>query len=117
MQIIESKDYEKIKEAVFKYGGVQTSIYNALRSSQSSSPYYNKSTDAYCYIGTEKPNHDVVIVGWDDSYSKDNLTLISRVMEHLSVRTAGEIISGKTASFIFPIMIQTLEHIMLFIRI
>lgn len=72
MQIIESKDYEKIKEAVFKYGGVQTSIYNALRSSQSSSPYYNKSTDAYCYIGTEKPNHDVVIVGWDDSYSKDN---------------------------------------------
>ena len=72
MQIIESKDYEKIKEAVFKYGGVQTSIYNALRSSQYSSPYYNKSTDAYCYIGTEKPNHDVVIVGWDDSYSKDN---------------------------------------------
>ena len=72
MQIIESKDYEKIKEAVFKYGGVQTSIYNALRSSQSSSPYYNKSTNAYCYIGTEKPNHDVVIVGWDDSYSKDN---------------------------------------------
>jgi C1A family cysteine protease len=35
MQIIESKDYEKIKEAVFKYGGVQTSIYNALRSSTS----------------------------------------------------------------------------------
>ena len=24
--------------------------------------FYNKSTDAYCYIGTEKPNHDVVIV-------------------------------------------------------
>ena len=30
MQIIESKDYEKIKEAVFKYGGVQTSIYTDL---------------------------------------------------------------------------------------
>ena len=45
------------------------------------------------------------------------LTLISREMEHLSVRTAGEIISGETASFIFPIMIQILEHIMLFIRI
>lgn len=72
MQIIESKDYEKIKEAIFKYGGVQTSIYNALRSSQSQSPYYNKETNSYCYIGTEKPNHDVVIIGWDDSYSKDN---------------------------------------------
>ena len=38
--------------------------------------YYNKSTDAYCYIGTEKPNHDVVIVGWDDSYSKDNFRCV-----------------------------------------
>lgn len=74
MQIIDGKDYEKIKEAVFKYGGVQTSIYNALRSSQSYSPYYNKENKAYCYIGTEKPNHDVVIIGWDDSYSKDNFS-------------------------------------------
>lgn len=75
MQIINGKDYEKIKEAVFKYGGVQTSIYNALRSSQSYSPYYNNRTNAYCYIGTEKPNHDVVIIGWDDSYPKDNFSV------------------------------------------
>lgn len=75
MQIIDGKDYVKIKEAVFKYGGVQTSIYNGLRSSQSSSPYYNKETNAYCYIGTEKPNHDVVIIGWDDSYPKENFSV------------------------------------------
>lgn len=75
MQIIDGKDYEKIKEAVFKYGGVQTSIYNALRSSQSRSAYYNRETSAYCYIGTEKPNHDVVIIGWDDNYSKDNFSM------------------------------------------
>lgn len=75
MQVIDGKDYEKIKEAVFKYGGVQTSIYNGLRSSQSHSPYYNKKTNAYCYIGTEKPNHDVVIIGWDDSYSKENFSV------------------------------------------
>lgn len=75
MQVIDGKDYEKIKEAVFKYGGVQTSIYNSLRSSQSNSPYFNKNTNAYCYIGTEKPNHDVVIIGWDDSYSKENFSM------------------------------------------
>lgn len=75
MQVIDGKDYEKIKEAVFKYGGVQTSIYNALKSSQSRSPYYNRMTNSYCYIGTEKPNHDVVIIGWDDSYSKDNFSV------------------------------------------
>lgn len=75
MQVIDGKDYERIKEAVFKYGGVQTSIYNALRSSTSQSPYYNRETSSYCYIGTEKPNHDVVIVGWDDSYSKENFSV------------------------------------------
>lgn len=75
MQVIDGKDYEKIKEAVFKYGGVQTSIYNGLRSSQARSPYYNSETSSYCYIGTEKPNHDVVIIGWDDSYSKENFSV------------------------------------------
>ena len=75
MQVIDGKDYEKIKEAVFKYGGVQTSIYNSLKSSQSKSPYYDRRTSSYCYIGTEKPNHDVVIIGWDDSYSKDNFSV------------------------------------------
>lgn len=75
MQIIDGKDYEKIKEAVFKYGGVQTSIYNSLKSSQSKSPYYDRRTSSYCYIGTEKPNHDIVIIGWDDSYSKDNFSV------------------------------------------
>ncbi len=75
MQVIDGKDYEEIKEAVYKYGGVQTSIYNALRSSKSESPYYNSETYSYCYIGTEKPNHDVVIIGWDDSYPKENFSV------------------------------------------
>lgn len=75
VQIIGSKDFEKIKEAVFKYGGVQTSIYSALKSSQSHSEFYNSKTKAYCYMGKEKPNHDVVIIGWDDNYSKDNFSV------------------------------------------
>ena len=68
MQIIDGKNYEGIKEAVFQYGGVQSSLYSTIRSSQGSSEFYNKDTSAYCYIGTEKPNHDVVIIGWDDNY-------------------------------------------------
>lgn len=72
MQIIDGKNYEGIKEAVFKYGGVQSSLYSTIRSSQGSSEYYNKDTSAYCYIGTEKPNHDVVIIGWDDNYPSSN---------------------------------------------
>ena len=72
MQIIDGKDYEGIKEAVFKYGGVESSLYSTIRSSQDSSVYYNRENSSYCYIGTEKPNHDVVIIGWDDNYPSSN---------------------------------------------
>ena len=75
MRIIASKDIAAIKEAVFKYGGVQTSLYSSLQNATSSSRYYNKSTNSYCYIGTAKPNHEVVIIGWDDNYSKENFSI------------------------------------------
>lgn len=75
MQIIDGKDYEGIKEAVFKYGGVQSSLYSTIRSSQGSSVYFNQETAAYCYIGTEKPNHDIVIIGWDDNYPRSNFNV------------------------------------------
>ncbi|MBO4390371.1 MAG: hypothetical protein J5825_05895 [Lachnospiraceae bacterium] len=40
--------------------------------SEKAAGYYNPDTYSYCYIGTEKINHDVVIVGWDDTYPKSN---------------------------------------------
>lgn len=75
MRIIASKDIAAIKEGVFKYGGVQTSIYSSLQNANSSSRYYKKDTNSYCYIGTSKPNHEVVIVGWDDNYPKENFSI------------------------------------------
>lgn len=75
VQIIEGNDFEKIKEMVYKYGGVQSSLYTSLKDSGSRSIYYNAETYGYCYIGTAKPNHDVVIIGWDDNYSKANFNM------------------------------------------
>ncbi len=72
VQIIDDKDYEEMKKAVYKYGGVQTSIYNSLMNSFSTSAEYNKQARAYCYIGENDPNHEVVIIGWDDTYPKGN---------------------------------------------
>lgn len=75
IQTIPSKDYEAIKRAVYLYGGVQSSLYTSMVTGQSDSRYYNKEQGAYCYIGTAKPNHDIVIIGWDDNYSKENFNL------------------------------------------
>lgn len=75
MQIIESKDLKRIKECVFLYGGVQSSLYSTMNTKNQSNRYYNGDTNSYCYIGTEKPNHDILIVGWDDNYSKSNFNV------------------------------------------
>lgn len=73
MQIVAGKDYDAIKRAVFLYGGVQSSLYmSGADINGQDGTYYNATENAYCYIGTQKANHDVVIVGWDDSYAADN---------------------------------------------
>ncbi len=72
--IIDDKNPEKIKSAIFKYGGVETSIYMEMSYGDFESEYYNKDTYCYNYDGDEKPNHDLVVVGWDDDYPKENFT-------------------------------------------
>lgn len=71
-QIIEDKDLDAIKEAVYTKGGVETAIYSDMQDADSDSEYYNRDHSSYYYDGTEGINHDVVIVGWDDNYSRDN---------------------------------------------
>ncbi len=68
MQIVKNKDYEAIKQAVYQYGAVQTSIYMDLRNAFASSVYYNQLEHSYYYDGQEKSNHDILIIGWDDYY-------------------------------------------------
>lgn len=72
IQIIPSKDQSAIKRAVYLYGSVQTSIYCEVSGENSESLYYNNAQNAYCYIGTNKINHDTLIVGWDDGYAASN---------------------------------------------
>ena len=68
IRIIDSGDTEGIKEAVYRYGGVESALYFNLENQYSSSPYYSRSRYAYCYNGSEAANHDVVIIGWDDAF-------------------------------------------------
>lgn len=63
IRILPEKDYDAVKRAVLSYGGVQTSLYL---------PAENRSgNENVCYTGNEEPNHDAVIIGWDDAYPKE----------------------------------------------
>lgn len=74
-QILTPKDQEEMKRMVFKYGGVETSIYLQRAVSADGSPYYNSSAAAYAYEGDSHANHDVVVVGWDDNFPKENFPI------------------------------------------
>ncbi|MBR2214016.1 MAG: hypothetical protein IJ889_06270 [Eubacterium sp.] len=74
-QILTPKDQEEIKRMVFKYGGVESSIYLQRAVSADGSPYYNSTSASYAYQGDSHANHDIVIVGWDDNFAKENFPI------------------------------------------
>ena len=66
------KDYQAIKQTVYLHGGVESSLYVDFSDPREKSEYFNRENYSYCYEGAEQPNHDVVIIGWDDDYPADN---------------------------------------------
>lgn len=71
-QILKEKDLDAIKGAVYEYGGVQSSFYMPQTDGTERSRYYNEDTHGFYYDGSLEANHDVVIIGWEDSYPKEN---------------------------------------------
>ncbi len=74
-QILAPKDYVAIKEAIYKYGAVETSIYTQMKTANSWSGYYNRERATYYYNQEATCNHDIIIVGWDDDFPKEYFTI------------------------------------------
>lgn len=72
--VINDRDFDVLKSAIFRYGALETSLYSQMEYADSESKYYSRDKFAYYYDGDEVPNHDVVVVGWDDNYPKENFT-------------------------------------------
>lgn len=70
--VMNERNDETIKGAIYRYGGVETSLYLQMTYIGEYSRFYNPDTAAYYYNGNHAPNHDVVIVGWDDTYPREN---------------------------------------------
>lgn len=75
MQIIQEKNIPAVKELIYRYGAVQASFYMDMEKASHSSVYYNEFAHAYCYAGEQAVNHDVLIIGWDDAYPKENFSV------------------------------------------
>ena len=78
-RLIPDKNYDRIKECLVLYGGVQTSIYISgelanleTDAGKNGNEFYDTEHSCYYYDGNNSPNHAVVIVGWDDDYPKSN---------------------------------------------
>lgn len=70
IQLLQDADTEELKRAVYEYGAVHTSLYMSRATTDASEAYYNEAACAYYYPETEVKNHDILILGWDDSYSR-----------------------------------------------
>lgn len=69
--IINERDFDQIKSLIYQYGAVQSAIYS-LPDIRELSDYYSEENAAYYYPVSKECNHDIVIIGWDDNYPKEN---------------------------------------------
>lgn len=74
---INMTDVAELKNMIMRYGAVSTSYYSDQIFNQTTT-YYNGATKAYYYDGSYASNHAILIVGWDDSFSRTNFNAAHR---------------------------------------
>ena len=76
MRLLGGKSRNAFKEMIRQYGCVQSSLYMSRRTTSKDLDYYNEDTYAYRYTEQVKPDHDVLILGWDDTFPKESFRLV-----------------------------------------
>lgn len=75
---------DEIKAHILKYGAVVSQTYGVGGSSGGAIRYYNNtknvlsSTAYFCNNTSVRPDHQITIIGWDDTYSRNNFNVNCR---------------------------------------
>ena len=72
VNIVSMEDSDKVKSLIMKYGAVSCGMY------LQNNIYYNSINKAFYQNTSSSSNHDVNIIGWDDTYSRDNFSSYKR---------------------------------------
>ena len=65
-----------IKQMIMRYGAAQSSLcLNRKRTDTDEYHYYNAPASAYFDPLMEEVDHDILILGWDDTFSRDNFRI------------------------------------------
>ena len=72
IQMLQGAELEEIKEKIMEFGAIQTSLYMNRAVTEEGAEYYNSSASAYYYPQKETQDHDVLILGWDDSFPRES---------------------------------------------
>ena len=72
MRLLAELSMREVKERIQRFGPVQSSLNLSRDMTAAGSPWYRKDTAAYFVPLSKTLDHDVVVLGWDDSYPKEN---------------------------------------------
>ena len=105
--VFDGTDSTNIKQQLMKTGAMYFS-YHAPTDNSEQSLYYNKNNYSYYQTKFVSSNHAVTLVGWDDSYPKENFNIQPDTDGAWICKTVGELISVIMVTSIFHIVISRL---------
>lgn len=76
IRLLRDLSRDQIKQMILKYGAAQSSLcLNRERTDTDDYHYYNALTCAYFDPLMENLDHDILILGWDDTYPRENFLI------------------------------------------
>ena len=75
IRLLDDCSEEKMKQMIRTYGPVQTSLRMTRRMTSRAGGYYNEKTFAFYDPAGGAVCHDILILGWDDSFPRESFTV------------------------------------------